>query len=383
MNAVRDAPHRARSASGLTSALALVLIAVAAVLLGVEGDRPTVAGSSLSTGPEGRRAAFLALRSLGFAPEAFDRTPSELPRAAALLVLARRPELSGSIPAPGEERGDRSELDDRLARTLHGAHFYRRFVDEGGVLLAPASAEVLAWLAEDWDLARLPVDEILEPEDSARDVAAVFARPGLAALAGGPAPAAVPESTPADAPSVDDRARAPHSARVPFAVAWDGVRPFARSAVARDEVLLELASGEPAAVRLTLGRGALVLLPDVDFLANEALGEADHGLLLVRLIETVAPSERLLFDEYALGGWRPPGPLAVAFSPRTRGAAWHLAALALATLWALAWVREFARDPLAIEPRSALVRAQAEASLMQRARAQRRPRPWPPARGSR
>lgn len=349
--------------------LLLVLIGAAGVLSGVDSGTPGLPGSANSSQPDGRRAALLALRELGFEAAPFERPPGDLPRQAALLWLARRPELTAEARVAANpdrlEPRPESDLDAQpsagsqlLARSRHGGRYYRRFVDEGGVLVVPARDDVLQWLVSELDIARLREPGAAELDGEASQP------PRSAWLAGAKLPVeavVMPHATRSGGvtPSSRDAQR--------FDVRWGQQRTLNRAELAPDEILLELETGEALGCRLEVGRGAVVLLPDFDFVANGALAAADNALVFVRLVEALTPSRRVLFDEYAAGAWLPETPLEVAFSPRLRPLAWHVTLLGLLALWCAAWAREFPRDPRSIEPFSALARARASASLARRA----------------
>ena len=131
--------------------------------------------------------------------------------------------------------------------------------------------------------------------------------------------------------------------------------------------LLQDELGLPLAIDTRLGDGHLVLLGNDDFLSNAAIDAADHALLLVRIVEELAQGGPVLFDEYALGRWRPTGATEMALKPRFAAITWHVALLLLLFVWRHAWVREVPRDPEPLAAISPLARARSTASLLERA----------------
>lgn len=309
----------------------LVLVLALSQLLpkGGEDRRP---GSVASNEPRGRRALFLVLQELGFAPEAWKRNPGALPAGEHVLWTSDAPgELASDEPSPRRRDLDPGVFD------VHAHEHYRRFVEGGGTLIVPWRARTLAFL----------VDE-LEVEE----------------LAGFEAPE--------EAPSGERRARAvtiedgseiavewPDDARLPDALAFAVASASWTSS--RDDGGRDL-----LAALVPLGGGRIVLLADDSFADNERLGRASHGELAVRLVES-ARAGRVLFDEYALGSWEPESALAVAFSEALAPVSWHTLLLLALFVWMHAWARTFPRDPRALEQLSPLSRARAQANVLERA----------------
>jgi hypothetical protein len=97
---------------------------------------------------------------------------------------------------------------------------------------------------------------------------------------------------------------------------------------------------------------------------NAHLAVAENSVLLVRLVESAGPVDRVLFDEYALGGWTPLSPIDLAFSPRWFVASAHVLVLLAVALWSVSWVRQFPRDHEPLHHASALVRARGHAGFL-------------------
>ncbi len=310
-----------KSANALLLVVLFGLILVGSLLLFLPGSGAPRGESVLSTQEDGRRALLLLLDELGYDARAFTESPAELPRGGAALVLAAVP--PEPVLRPSEEEpasGPRGRRDPR---------HYRRFVDEGGVLLAPASEAMLAFLVEDlgFDAAR-EIDWI-----PGRELAAVELASGEACAFAG---------TPERLASLDP---GPSGAR-----------------------LLALSpQGTGFAVALPCGAGTLVLsAPGPDPWANERIARGEHALLFVRLLELVGSPRTVLFDEYALGGWTPDSPVELAFAPEGFVLSAHLVLFSFLLLWRLVWVRAFPRDPEALAHVSALSRARALARLLER-----------------
>jgi len=305
-----------------TLALLFVLGALLSLFAAPAEMRPK---SVASSEPAGRRAALLLLQALERAPAAWTRAPVALPRGGHLLWMPGAPKaLTEDGDGDGEGGVSAGERESPLLLDPRHPWHYARFVEEGGTLVLPAGEGAFLEPFLDLDVA-LPASET-----SAGPIEIV----------------------------------APDGERLEI----EGLALFAATV---DERLGELGlcdSGRSVALALCAGRGRLVLLADDSFLADDRIGERDHALLLVRLIEELARGGRVLFDEFALGRWRPPGKLELALAPGVRGVTLHLAALLALLLWFQAWVREFPRDPEPWTRAGPLVRARSQARLLQRAR---------------
>jgi hypothetical protein len=295
-------------------------------MLGSSSDE--VPGSAASSAAGGRRALLLVLEELGVPAEPWRGAPARLPRGEHLLWMARTPVLGeasegGAAPVGGEE------LDPRDPRHLAG------FVRQGGTLLLPATREGLTWLREQaglpvpaWPDLALPEGETLLRLDDGGELRLVME---------------------AERSREVDRHGAEGAALDP---AW--------------RVLAALPGGAPFAAVCELEGGQVALIADDGFLRNGRLGEGDHGLLAATLVARLAPTGRVLFDEFALGRWLPMTRLELLATPGVRLAALHALLLGLVYLWHRCWPREFPRDGVApaLDPRQ---RAQARAALLERA----------------
>jgi hypothetical protein len=305
----------------------IVLLALG-LLLGRPGDEEFLTDSVASPAPDGRRALSALFTELGLRPVAWRQAPFALPREGGLLWAAGGPSLGGKEPEATEEESVAEEPEAGLltADPRHPAH-YARFVEAGGVLVLPADEQqfLIGALTE-----ALPAVERIAHEASA-------------------------------------------AARLSIGGETLEVRAEAHLVVAggageeRVDILFRDEQGRAHTLAIDIGRGRLVLIADDGFLDNETLGELDHALWAVRLVEVLAAGEPLLFDEYALGAWAPPGKLALALGAGARGVTLHLVVLLGLLLWLHAWRREFPRDPAFHARLSPLARARSAARLLERA----------------
>lgn len=325
----------------------LALLFVAGLGLSMLGESAAeVPGSAASNAGDGRRALLLVLEALGVRVEAWRGSPGRLPRDGALLWMARAPvgveREDGEVAMPEGGAG----LDPRDPRHVGD------FVREGGALLVPATEGALDWLRE---AAEVPVPADVD-ELVSRDGGTVVLGDGrrLRLAAGG----ADEQESPAGPGGDGSHGDGSHG----------GGRTHGRPEVEAPggEVLVAWEDGAPFAVVHEVGAGRVVLLADDAFLDNGALGLADHGLLAAHLVERLAPSGRVLLDEFALGRWLPTSRAELLASPGLREAALHGLLLLALLGWLHGWVREFPRDPAPppLDPRR---RVQARAALLARA----------------
>ncbi len=329
--------------SGRTGGLVLLAVFLAIAILLPSGSGEAPDGSILSSRPGGRRAAYLLLAGLGLGAEEWRRPPDHLPDGGALLILPRAPRALAPphLDRAGEDGGEDGEeeaapaavgaadddpLEDVRVRTLWG---YRRFVEAGGVLLLAEGR------AERELLRELEIDEIawLDFED---------------------------EAGAADARGLGDAFELEGWKR-----RGDPVEEWAEGAVAP---LLADADGRALGWRVDVGRGAVAWLADDGFLRNDRIGSADHGRLLVRLVEELGAAGPVWFDEYAAGRWSPGGAADLLAGPALGPATLHVLLLGLVATWLAAWAADFPRDPPPLSRLSPLARAEALASLCLRGR---------------
>jgi hypothetical protein len=343
----------------------LVGLALTAELL-KPGEDPT-AGSATSAHPEGRRGLLLLLREVGFRADAWHDAPGALPRGGGLVWLAAIPEREHAFALTTPPKPPESTVDDlpevsvepepapalepveveapipaKPSPAAHGMRalsHYRRFVEQGGTLVVPWSASAKTFLVDELGLAACA---------DVREAPVVPLRKS--------GPRAFRDAR--DEQLVVDAKKG--SVFAPLD-AGTGIQALWWSENEAGEAAEVLAAMVPA------GSGQVVLLGEDSILANGRIGEHDHGLLAVRLTEEFARGSRVLFDEYALGLWRPRTTTTILTSPKLLLFTLQIGILLLLALWGAAWVREFPRDPPPLEGASPLLRARALASLLVRA----------------
>ncbi len=343
----------------------LVLILLAGTYLNSgSGEAAGRHGSVYSRSDHGRSTAFQLLARLGFEVQVWDQAPGELPPGAAMLLLASAPEAPEHYRTL-EELGDQGSELPGPGALLDPAH-YRSFVERGGTLVLPAYQEHWPFLAKYFDL-DLGLDSLPLEEDSDESS---FLEDVVDALETDLQSGAFPE--------IEDEPAGGRSKLDYYLVGlWAD-----RSVGSQESVALTYAHSEPIPPRdrlqvvasgpqgqrvvsvLELGKGQLVLLESDQIFDNAWIDEEDNVLLAVRLAERFAGNGKILFDEYALGGWIPESPLELALGARARPLSLHLAALLALLIWSAAWVRWFPRDPQPLGAVSAEVRARGLAGML-------------------
>jgi hypothetical protein len=311
---------RSRWERGFAIGLAALLLLLAILAKFLESPPEAVPGSVVSSKPDGRRALALLLRESGFRAEPWNDAPASLPRDGSLLWLARvpsRPDPAGEAEAPAE-------------KGLRSPEHYRRFVEEGGTLVLAQGVAARKFLVDMLGFTNCADVNIGSDAHS-------------------------------DPPTFrNDRDEA-------LEIDLHGGHLFApldEGSIARP---LWRADDAALVVLVPEGRGRVVLVADDAFLDNAHLGERDAALLAVRLAEELAPSGRVLFDEFALGLWSPRTPIGILLSPVFFLATLHLLLLLALLVLRSAWVREFPRDEAPLESASPLLRARTLAALLERA----------------
>jgi len=358
---------------GAAAGVALVvLVGVLLALLPSQGEER--AHSVLSNAPSGLRALYLAAEGLGFPVRPWRAAPGELAGAGALLVWSARPAPPPPLPAAlAQPEGEASAL--RRSREL--GH-YRRFVEEGGTLLVlGAGAGELAFLRDTLGLEGL---DGLAREGAQEDAEDRTEEPEAGEPEGEQAPESDTHEAPAE-PSADTDASAPpaehdetreQETRVRFRGGEEvtlacGVTRF--RGVLEEETFVHDSYGEVVGFVRASGAGRVALLGvrPAAFENGALQAHRDALLVFVRALEALAPAERVLFDEYALGGWKPEPVSRLAFSPRLALLSLHLVLLVLVLGWRSAWTGPFARDPEAWLVASPLARARGFGRLLARA----------------
>ncbi len=302
---------------------AIVLLALFTQL----GPRPGAAlrGSIGSVEPEGRRALALLFDRLGLGAEGWRQVPAALPPGAHVVWLAR---------PPGRDVFRRDEPDEPSENRvgIHALEHYAAFVRQGGTLVV-AGEDGLCFLRDDLGFAAAEELEIESHGEELRD----------ALLSTG------------EVVSV----RASH--------AFARLDPGGQAREIATFVPEGSAAQAPFAVELPEGAGRAIVLAEGEFLDNARIGLADHALFAARVCETASRGGRLLLDEYALGLWTSGTAFTVARSPQMLLVSLHALALVLLWAWMHGVPRAFPRDPEPLESFSPVLRARAQARLLERA----------------
>lgn len=288
------------------------------------------AGSVRSSRPLGRRALYLLLHETGFDARAFADAPRDLPRDQSLLWLPRAP--TANMP------GRRSEFfgsssPERVG--LHRLDFYRTFVESGGTIVLAADEENRT---RDFLVDALGIDEANELEvddDFDEDVEHVRTGGGEVVEMAGNVSGALKELDPNASPRT----------------LWT---------IEHDE------SASPFAIEFPSGLGSVVVLASDEFVENRHIGERQHALAAVRLVEELSKGGPILFSEYEAGRWDPPSTMSLLFGPSLLLASLHGLVLLGLFVWMQGFARAFARDPEPLALFSPYLRARSLAHVLTR-----------------
>jgi len=368
-----SARERARTAGGVGRWIVVVAFALGLtglVLASLPGGAAHAPRSALSREETGRLFAYRLLQALDFPVRIWSEAPGELPRGRALVWLPETPpetpeylqriwdreredpaepapQAAGAAVEPERVRPTRSSGRERDPR------HYRRFVEEGGVLLsgiADGRRDFLEGVLGIEAVARL--EAVLAPDGAGDERGR--RRTTVAAFGGEPF-------------------RILPAYRSPW-------RDFGASSVASESVEwiedpdriatpLIADPDEPrraVAWRVPVGRGEVVVLTQDELFANHAITDDDNGLYLVRLFEAIGPVDEILFDEYALGARVHPTRLELALAPGRAPITLHLVLALLLWLWWLAATRAFPREPSETAGVSPVARAEAFGATLAR-----------------
>jgi hypothetical protein len=342
------------SERGRTGVLAVVAaLVVLGFVLGVMPSSGTAPRrSSFQRGEEGRLLAYLLLDDLGLRPRAWRAPPGDLPRARTLLWLPDAP------PEPPEylrelwRSADEAPDDERAARRSTGRRrdprHYRRFLEEGGVMLVALDDDRRDFLVEELDLAAVARLELVRADAG---------RSAERGAAGGAQRVAVLGG---EVLALDRGPRGRSAGQAP--IEWI-VDPERRATpLVADPDRPERA----VAWSLPVGRGELVVVTDDSLFGNQAIRRGDNALYLVRLLEALGPIDAVAFDEHALGEVTTSSPLDLAFARGNLALTLHLAAALGILVWTFVTVRAFPRDPQAFDAASPAARARALGATLAR-----------------
>lgn len=310
--------------------LVVILLLALVVSLGQEAREVERDGSVASTNPRGRRALMLLLRETGFDARSCRDAPRDLPRESGLVWLPRAPEAT--MPEASDRRM-RSGSTGRIG--LHDLRHYRSFVERGGTLVLAAGEETRDFLVQTLGIEEasgLRVDE-----------------------------------------SSDDRiehVRTSNGDLVEMDVAAAGAfEPLPVSGSARALWTVERdASTAPFAVEFPSGAGSVVVVARDAFVENRYIGEREHAVAAVRLVEDLSRGGPVLFSEYELGRFEPPSTWSLLFGPNLFLATLHGFLLLGLFTWMHAFARGFPRDPEPLALFSPYLRARSLADVFVRAR---------------
>lgn len=332
----------ARFQKGLSIAVGvLVALAITATYLlpsPEQGTLPSVA----SNRPDGRRALFLTLQRLGFAPEAWRKAPGALPHGEHVLWSFGVPLRAEKGSKSGDhESGPNANSLSPAQHGLHSAEQYRSFVDAGGTLILRWNERTRAFLADE-----LALDGVQR-----------FDAPAVGATQGalGARRITIADGSELSAAWHADAALPPTFCDALARALWTSAEPGEEARV--------------LAATIDAGGGRIVLLADDAFTSNEQLAVGAGGAggeLAVRLIEEQGVVRRVLFDEYALGLWEPQTAVGLAFSGARLSLTLHAIAALCVLAWMLGWTRSFPRDPPPLDAVSPLSRARALANVFVR-----------------
>ena len=269
----------------------------------------------MSSAPAGRRAAFHLLDSTGHRVLQWRSAPAALQGPGSLLIV--------SAGATESERaaGPRADKDPRSST------HYRTFLESGGRILADARAS--SWLANSVGI-ELEGSTFAEPRAEA-----VLRTPG----------------------GEEWSARLEDSEGLPRSVGGAAGVP-----------LLVDQDGSPFAALYAVGAGSLLLVHDAGIWRNDRIREADHAYMLLALAGLAGGNRTVLFDDFVLGVYEPPGALHMLFFGRAAPLGWSLALFAFLGLATVRKAWRFKRDPRAESEVNPFLRVRSGAQLLERAR---------------
>ncbi len=320
---------RKEAVLGAVILVGIILLSLSLSLLpsntGSEGE-----GSVSSSRPLGRRGLYLLLNETGFDARAFADAPRDLPHDQSILWLPRAPtetmpEQSSSLLSKGDP--------ERIG--LHRLEYYKSFVEGGGTIVLAAGEDTKRFLEDALGLT--------EAHDLELDTAV---------------------------PGDVERVRTSGGLDVELSGAVSGAfEDFDQGGKARAIWTVEQnESALPFAVEFPSGLGAVVVLASDQFVENRHIGEHQHALAALRLVEELSKGDPILFSEYEAGRWDPPSPLAMLFGRNLFLASMHGVLLLGLFVWMHGHARAFARDPEPLALFSPYLRARSLADVFTRGR---------------
>ncbi len=308
-----------RGPAWIAAGVLALMIAFAAYLFFATSGSGGTRGSSASSAGDGRRAFALLLTRLGVRSEGWRQVPAALPRGHQLVWRA--------------DRGAKSDSKGLPPIGMHAPEHYAEFVLRGGTLVVEGESglEFLRDALEFEEAAGLAISKI----------------PGV-----GPRDVRIPSG---------------EVLRVDADFAFD---PIDANSLVREFAVVVGGEGKsdlPLAVEIPIGAGRAIVMADPEGFDNAHIGRVDNALFAVRLAEAAPPGARVLLDEYALGGWSAEGMLGVAMRPSLILFSLHALLVILLWSWLRAAPRAFPRDPEPLESFSPVLRARAQARLLERA----------------
>lgn len=282
----------------LVGAFVLLGLGAAGLVCQRVGDRGRYATeySTYGSGPEGTRGVYLLAEELGGRPRRWAEELARLPEGGMLIAL-------GSCEQLLRRQVGRIEREN-----------LRAWVEAGGVLVVAGVPDYVP--REDFGVGLVTDAELCRPTHGLMGMLARAERRGEEepADAGRPLedlPRALREDPVGVYEEVTARDELPEARlAVPVGSPLLGLggvalrRPLQLAiddAAALKLLTLDDSAGRPVAARVTVGRGAVVLLASASLFTNRDLVEGGGARLFARLLAEHAPSGPVLFDEYHLG----------------------------------------------------------------------------------
>ncbi|MCS6798469.1 MAG: hypothetical protein NZ898_08060 [Myxococcota bacterium] len=265
---------RAATLAGGVAAVAMVLFVAHSCDRVARRGRHHAPYSTYASGPQGTRALYLLSRRWFEGTTRLTHDFGRLPEGAVVVAI-------GGCGQREVREPSRFERETVV-----------RWIERGGVLLVAGSGPML-WDALEIDL----VPRCTEDPGWVRraETALEEGLRGATGASGDPV-------TDTRAPGTSLRPVAPELFGLSALTAREPARVVVhRASPGAVRVLLEDDTGEPHAVMVRRGRGAVVALSSASFWLNGEIGEGDGAPLFVRLIRMLGADGPVIFDEYHLG----------------------------------------------------------------------------------